>query len=101
MTTQNRNEIEHNNRIIATSSSLPNNGAAVALPGSTAFEDEDTNCKPFNSWISRYRVLERKLCMLTALVPLCFLGSARPLYARKYTREKTTKKRNDDDNKRQ
>ena len=77
MTTQNRNEIEHNNRIIATSSSLPNNGAAVALPGSTAFEDEDTNCKPFNSWISRYRVLERKLCMLTAFVPTALWRAAK------------------------
>ena len=45
---------------------------------------------------------------LTAIVPLCFLGSARPLYARKYIGEKkqqksattTTTKDSDNDNKR-
>ena len=77
MTTQNRNEIENNNRIIATSSSFPNNGAAVALPGSTAFEDEDTNCRPFNSWISRYLVLERKLRMLNLILDISQLKVTR------------------------
>ena len=39
--------------------------------------------------------------ILTALVPFCFLGSARPLYARKYTPKKYNEKTHDDDNKRQ
>ena len=67
-------------------------------------EGNHSNSNNFNNWhgnnnCRNINVFHLKPCIINSYCAITFfLGSARPLYARKYTRKKT-KKCNDDDNK--